>query len=274
MRTISEMPLLNGSNIKQRVAVAVAVIAVMFFCFGHAAACDDSASAWPSATAEVSSATATSATGIAAVSVTATTTSATATVRPDFPYKIYIVLFEGVDDKPILEIVPWLEKAFKFPVEVVEKRVPVPADAYNEENKQYFAYDALEYAIKAAPPDAARVLAFFPDDMYVGLHAYDFGFADPDSRGAIIGLKRLQCGEKRRYFGRLLKISMHELGHTFGLKHCTYQQCVMLNPADISLLDALPVEFCGYCQGQLNKAIKQVKEEFLAKEGKDKDSKD
>jgi archaemetzincin len=202
------------------------------------------------------------------------TAAATATARPDFPFKIYILIFEGVDEKPILEIVPWLEKAFKFPVEVIEKRVPLPAEAYNKDKKQYFAYDALEYAIKAAPADAVRVLAFFPEDMYVGQHAYDFGFADPDGRGVIINVKRLQCGEKRRYFGRLLKISLHELGHTFGLKHCNYQHCVMLNPAEISALDALPVEFCGYCQGRLDEAIKKVKEEFLAKLDKEKNEKE
>lgn len=197
--------------------------------------------------------------------LTATATqAATGTAHPDFPFKIYILLYEGVDETPIRKIVPEMEHEFGFPVEIMEKRAPIPADSYDKDRSQYRAWDVLVDAMKYAPRDAVRILAFFPNDMYVGRHLYTFGLADPDGRGAVIATKRLESGEQKRYVARLLKESLHELGHTFGLTHCEFTyKCLMTQSPVVDELDAKPTEFCGSCRAKLAREIKELKENLL-----------
>ena len=43
---------------------------------------------------------------------------------------------------------------------------------------------------------------------------------------------------------RLLKEEAHELGHTFGLRHCPDRRCVMASSHAVERLDVKSAEFC------------------------------
>ena len=81
-------------------------------------------------------------------------------------------------------------------------------------------------------PDA-RELGVTVGDLYVPLLTFVFGEAQVDGSCATVSTARL----RKEFYGlpadeallreRLLKESLHELGHTFGLRHCADWRCVM-----------------------------------------------
>ena len=47
---------------------------------------------------------------------------------------------------------------------------------------------------------------------------------------------------------RLVKEAAHELGHTFGLRHCADWRCVMSSSHGVERLDVKGTEFCASCR--------------------------
>jgi archaemetzincin len=45
---------------------------------------------------------------------------------------------------------------------------------------------------------------------------------------------------------------MHELGHTFGLPHCSNWNCVMASTHAVERLDLKAAAFCSGCLGVLS----------------------
>ena len=171
--------------------------------------------------------------------------------------KIVILLYQGVEEEPVRNIVPRLEKTFSMPVEILEEKAPVPVEKKDREKNKYRAKDILEDALARRSIDATRLLAFFPEDIYIGREEYNFGVADPDNRGAVVSVKQLRSGEKSRYSLHLFKVAAHELGHTFKLKHDSPHtgKCLMMPSRTIRALNAAPAVFCSSCLATLKKNI-------------------
>jgi archaemetzincin len=81
-----------------------------------------------------------------------------------------------------------------------------------------------------------------------------FGEAQLDGNCAVVSTARL----KEEFYGlpgrqellreRLLKEAVHELGHTFGLRHCADWRCVMTSSHAVERLDVKGAEFCRACR--------------------------
>ena len=91
-------------------------------------------------------------------------------------------------------------------------------------------------------------------DTYVEGLNFIFGLAL--GKKALISLKRL----KPDFYGspdddelfelRVLKEAMHELGHVFGLNHCSNRKCVMHFSNSIWDTDVKDWRYCGNCLGR------------------------
>ncbi len=102
-------------------------------------------------------------------------------------------------------------------------------------------------------PDA-RVLGVTASDLYVPVLTFVFGEAQLDGNCAVVSTARL----KDEFYGlpprpdllreRLLKEAAHELGHTFGLRHCADWRCVMTSSHAVERLDVKGAEFCRACK--------------------------
>jgi archaemetzincin len=85
--------------------------------------------------------------------------------------------------------------------------------------------------------------------------SFVFGLAKGDT--AIISTTRLDPrfygdvedlgSAKTQFIERLIKESLHELGHTFGLPHCENKKCVMVFSNSIEEVDAKGSKFCDEC---------------------------
>jgi archaemetzincin len=119
--------------------------------------------------------------------------------------------------------------------------------------RQYYSTSILQRMERDSDLDA-RVLGVTACDLYVPVLTFVFGEAQLDGNCAVVSTARLQeefYGMPRReelHRERLVKEAAHELGHTFGLRHCADWRCVMSSSHGVERLDVKGAEFCGSCR--------------------------
>jgi archaemetzincin len=114
---------------------------------------------------------------------------------------------------------------------------------------QYRADMLLDQAHRTV---GGRVLAVTDADLYVQDLNFVFGMADLPGRAAVVSLHRLRLGADAALLReRLLKEALHEIGHTFGLPHCSDMRCVMSFSNSLSDADRKSRRFCPSCQKKL-----------------------
>lgn len=120
----------------------------------------------------------------------------------------------------------------------------IPKYAFNETRKQYLANEFL----KIAKNYKGRILCITEVDLYASQLNFIFGLAEINGDVCIISLFRLKNKRREIYIERMLKEAIHELGHTFGLKHCQNKFCVMHFSNSILDTDIKSSDFCEKCK--------------------------
>lgn len=128
-----------------------------------------------------------------------------------------------------------------------------PDFAYNPLRGQYLSTDILRGLVRNLPSESWRVLGVTEADLYIPILTFVFGEAQLSECGAIVSVHRL----RQEFYGmpadplllqeRLLKEALHELGHTFGLRHCTDYRCVMSSSHGVERIDLKSADFCPEC---------------------------
>ena len=118
---------------------------------------------------------------------------------------------------------------------------------------QYHSTAIIQKLERAAEPDA-RILGVTGCDLYVPVLTFVFGEAQLEGYCAVVSTARL----REEFYGlprreelmreRLIKEAAHELGHTFGLRHCADWRCVMSSSHGVERLDVKGAEFCKSCR--------------------------
>jgi archaemetzincin len=117
---------------------------------------------------------------------------------------------------------------------------------------------------KDLPKDALRILGITSVDLYVPSLNFVFGEAKLGGPSAVISTHRLypqfygQAPNEELFLKRVEIEAVHELGHTFGLRHCPDQDCVMHFSNGIVDTDRKGSEFCGRCAGLVAAVQKQA----------------
>ncbi|WP_243678357.1 hypothetical protein [Vulcanisaeta distributa] len=103
-----------------------------------------------------------------------------------------------------------------------------------------------------------KIVLVINDDGYVegGLN-FVFGVAKIGGGAlALVFTKRLRGGEQSLYHLRILKEVLHELGHSFGLDHCTDPKCVMYFSNTIEDTDRKGPGYCQRCMARLRSLLR------------------
>jgi archaemetzincin len=131
---------------------------------------------------------------------------------------------------------------------------PLPLQTYHLARHQYDAAQLLEFLTNDVETKAFRILGVTAKDLYIPILTFVFGEAQLNGKAAIISLFRPRgdasgtLPPRPVFLRRLIKLSLHELGHTFGLEHCRENGCLMGFSSDLEKLDRKHIAFCGYCQ--------------------------
>jgi archaemetzincin len=113
---------------------------------------------------------------------------------------------------------------------------------------------------RAHPEVGAATLAITEFDLYKTSHRFVFGDADETQSLAVVSVHRLRSefygepADSNILFQRILKESIHELGHAFGLKHCYNARCAMYYSNSIFETDNKMPHFCEVCDRRLSRA--------------------
>ena len=132
-----------------------------------------------------------------------------------------------------------------------------PTHLFDKARKQWISDSLLDWLLESNEPDiTTKVLAICNFDAYSDGLNFVFGEAHLGGRVAAIYLPRLReefyvrksdKNNNNLFEQRVIKEAVHELGHTFGLRHCQISKCVMHFSNSIQDTDFKNDKFCERC---------------------------
>ena len=129
--------------------------------------------------------------------------------------------------------------------------------------KQYHSTPILDTLAMISPPEAVKVLALTTVDLFIPILTHVYGEAQLGGKACILSTYRFTqdlalVARTETFHGRLVKEAVHELGHTFNLRHCRDSGCVMHYCRSVREVDRKSTQFCRYCTVSLGDEMKKI----------------
>ncbi|MFH1985768.1 MAG: peptidase M54 [Pseudomonadota bacterium] len=131
--------------------------------------------------------------------------------------------------------------------------------AFDALRHQYHSTAILERLAASSPVHADKILGLTTVDLFIPILTHVFGEAQLGGRACVVSTCRLLLpasplpGGSR--YQRISKEAIHELGHTFDLRHCRDPACVMHFCRSENDVDRKSSRFCRYCQVLLDDVL-------------------
>ncbi len=132
--------------------------------------------------------------------------------------------------------------------------------AYDALRGQYHSTAVLKRLRKTFAVESWRLLGVTEVDLFIPILTFVFGEAQlgpANGSVAVVSTHRL----RQEFYGlpadgalcadRLLKESLHEIGHTLGLRHCNDYRCVMSSSPAVENIDLKGAQFCPTCAARV-----------------------
>ncbi|VEN74354.1 conserved hypothetical protein [Candidatus Desulfarcum epimagneticum] len=135
--------------------------------------------------------------------------------------------------------------------------------ALDEERGQRHSTPILEKIAGRTPPHVLKILAVTREDLFIPILTHVYGEAQLGGRAAVVSTFRLAEGlspvdGEEILQTRTAKEAVHELGHTFNLRHCRERACVMHYCRSIGDVDKKSGDLCRYCRTLLDDEKKRL----------------
>ena len=157
-------------------------------------------------------------------------------------------------DERLLDVVRRaIERAFDVTVRI-DRRSDRPNHAFDPKRRQHSSTEILKWLVGYARADG-RMLGVTDVDLYIPVLTFVYGEAQLGGGVAVVSTARLAAGPESDPDGtlfksRVIKESVHELGHTFGLIHCDSRPCVMARSVNLIEVDAKHPSLCADCEAR------------------------
>ena len=120
---------------------------------------------------------------------------------------------------------------------------------FDTQRDQYYATALLQRLSELGRWPGSRILGVCSVDLFVPVLTFVFGEAQIEGHCAVVSYYRLPEPDRPELLRvRLVKEAIHELGHTFGLRHCHDWNCVMSSSHAVERLDIKSAAFCPGCK--------------------------
>ncbi len=174
------------------------------------------------------------------------------------PVVIAIAPVGALEAGALTTLVPVLRDAFDADV-VVAPSVPIPEGGWNARRGQHLSTVILDRLARVRRPHWDRLLGVADVDLYVPDLNFVFGEADAARKVAVFSMSRLHpaargAEEQRLLERRAATEAIHELGHTYGLAHCSDPHCVMWFSNTLAESDRKGIAFCARHAAELRRA--------------------
>ena len=177
--------------------------------------------------------------------------------------KLQIIPVGAIDP----EIVAILKRGIEdmFPADVRLGDVLRPSiEAYDADRGQYSAEVVLNDLALRETEDQEHILGLADRDLYIPELTFVFGAAL--GTAALVSITRL----RQEFYGlqadrdlltrRILTEAVHEVGHSYGMKHCFDPGCVMFFSRNIADTDTKGFNLCDSCKDTLSRLSKPLLE--------------
>lgn len=136
--------------------------------------------------------------------------------------------------------------------------------AYDKARQQYHSSQILLGLRSNIANQKDKILAVTNLDLFIPILTFVFGEAQLDGPSAVVSTFRLRPElyglhpDQQLTVERLIKESIHELGHTFGLLHCLKMGCVLNASTYVEEIDLKQRHFCIDCMDAINENQKET----------------
>ena len=183
-------------------------------------------------------------------------------MNPLSPHTIVVSPIGDVKTGHMTQVRQGISQAFGCPTEIL----PVLEDisfAFDAGRNQYCSTVILEALERAMPENTVKVLAITGEDLYIPILTYVYGEAQLAGKTCIVSTYRLRedlspLNSTDTLAARITKEAVHELGHTFNLRHCKDPVCTMHYCRSIKDVDRKSHELCRYCRVLLSDELKKL----------------
>jgi archaemetzincin len=153
-------------------------------------------------------------------------------------------------------IAPDIKREFSYPVRTKNGTLDL-SEFYDPARRQYNGTTLLKKIDAEYASDGSKTLGLFNIDLFIPILTYIFGQAFLNGRMGIASIYRLSNelygikADQKILVERFRKEAIHELGHMFGLIHCTDPGCVMRSSTYVEDIDQKGHNLCPKCRLQL-----------------------
>lgn len=173
------------------------------------------------------------------------------------PVDITILPLGAIDRAVLTHVAAAVTRAFPGHVVRVAAAAKLPRSVWNAARRQFDSTRLILHleAHQACP--AGKLLGICDADLCTQILTFVFGEAEVGGHYAVMSLHRLRPevygmpADRSLFLQRAAKEAIHELGHTFGLKHCYRYDCIMHSSDSIEVTDLKRHRFCPRCRALL-----------------------
>jgi archaemetzincin len=154
-----------------------------------------------------------------------------------------------------------VSRIYGYPTEVMPLLQDVDF-AFDAGRNQYYSTMILETLAMKAPSRALKTLAITHVDLFIPVLTHVYGEAQLGGKTCIISIYRLKEGlpaidPQKVFLQRVVKEAIHELGHTFNLRHCPDHTCLMHYCRSERDVDQKSDDLCRHCKVLLEDELKK-----------------